>query len=64
MVGLIVFKVKDKETYNHLHTVLTGWCFFRNEGNNYYIKAPENKTIKNLIEMGLITGLNQMKIEL
>jgi hypothetical protein len=64
MVGLTVYKVKDKETYNHLHTVLTGWCFFRNEGNNYYIKAPENKTIKNLIEMGLITGLNQMKIEL
>ena len=50
MVGLIVYKVKDKETYIHLNTVLTGWCFFRNEGNDYYIKAPENKTIKNLIE--------------
>ena len=54
MVGLIVYKVKDKETYNHLHTVLSGWAFFRNEGNDYYIKAPENKTIKSLIEMGLI----------
>jgi len=54
MVGLKVYKVKDKETYNHLNTVLTGWCFFRNEGDDYYIKAPENKTIKGLIEMGLI----------
>lgn len=57
MVGLKVYKVKDKETYNHLNTVLTGWCFFRFEGNDYYIKAPENKTIKDLIEMGLITEL-------
>jgi hypothetical protein len=64
MVGLKVYKVKDKETYIHLNTVLTGWVFFRHEGENFYIKAPENKTIKNLIEMGLITGLNQMKIEL
>lgn len=54
MVGLKTFKVKDKETYNHLHTVLTGWVFFRNDGDDYYIKAPENKTIKSLIEMGLI----------
>jgi hypothetical protein len=59
MVGLIVYKVKDKETYIHLNTVLTGWCFFRNEGNDYYIKAPENKTIKNLIEGGLIVELSQ-----
>lgn len=54
MVGLTVYKVKDKETYNQLHTVLAGWCFFRSEGDDYYIKAPENKTIKGLIEMGLI----------
>ncbi len=54
MVGLKTFKVKDKETYNHLHTVLTGLAFFRNDGENFYIKAPENNTIKNLIEMGLI----------
>jgi hypothetical protein len=54
MVGLKVYKVKDKETYNQLHTVLAGWCFFRSEGDDYYIKAPENKTIKGLIEMGLI----------
>jgi len=55
MVGLITFKVKDKETYIHLNTVLTGWCFFRYEGDNHYIKAPKNKTIENLIEMGMIT---------
>jgi hypothetical protein len=62
MVGLTklyVFKVKDKETYNHLHTVLSGWVFFRNDGDDYYIKAPENKTIKSLIEMGLILEYQQ-----
>jgi hypothetical protein len=57
MVGLtklFVFKVKDKETYNHLNTVLSGWCFFRNDGDNYYIKAPKNKTIESLVEMGMM----------
>jgi hypothetical protein len=55
VVGLKVFKVKDKETYNHLNTVLTGWCFFRNEGEDYYLKAPLNKTIESLIGMGMIS---------
>ena len=55
VVGLKVFKVKDKETYNHLSTVLTGWCFFRNEGEDYYLKAPLNKTIESLIGMGMIS---------
>ena len=55
VVGLKVYKVKDKETYNHLNTVLSGWCFFRNEGENYFIKAPLNKTIESLIEMGMIS---------
>jgi len=55
MVGLKVYKVKDKETYNHLNTVLSGWCFFRHENENYFIKAPLNKTIESLIEMGMIS---------
>jgi hypothetical protein len=59
MVGLIVYKVKDKETYNHLNTVLSGWCFFKNDGENYFIKAPLNKTIEGLIEGGLIVELPQ-----
>lgn len=54
-MGLKVYKVKDKETYNHLSTVLSGWCFFRNEGEDYYLKAPLNKTIESLIEMGMIS---------
>ena len=54
MVGLKVYKVKDKETYNHLNTVLSGWCFFRHDGEEYYIKAPLNKTIESLIEMGMV----------
>jgi hypothetical protein len=59
MVGLKVYKVKDKETYNHLNTVLSGWCFFKNDGENYFIKAPLNKTIEGLIEGGLIVELPQ-----
>lgn len=54
MVGLKVYKVKDKETYNHLNTILSGWCFFRHEGENYFIKAPLNKTIESLVEMGMM----------
>ena len=64
LTNLYIFKVKDKETYNHLHTELSGWCFFRNEGDNYFIKAPFNKTIKGLVEMGLIIEEYQEKIEL
>jgi len=59
MVGLKVYKVKDKETYNHLNTVLSGWCFFRNDGENYYIKAPKNNSIDQLIEMGMIKELSE-----
>jgi hypothetical protein len=58
MVGLKVYKVKDKETYIHLNTVLTGWVFFRHEGENFYIKPPLNNSIEQLIEMGLITILS------
>ena len=63
-MGLKIYKVKDKETYSQLNKVLTGWCFFRNEGENFYIKAPLNKTIKGLIELGLITEEHQGKTEL
>ena len=55
VVGLKAYKVKNKETYNHLSTVLSGWCFFRHEGENYYLNAPLNKTIESLIEMGMIS---------
>lgn len=62
-MGLKIYKVKDKETYNQLNTVLTGWCFFRHENGEYFIKAPLNGTIKNLIKTSSITELNQMKLE-
>jgi hypothetical protein len=60
VVGLKTYKVKDKDTYNHLHTVLSGWCFFRHDENDYYIKAPINKTIESLIEMGLISEIIEL----
>lgn len=59
MVGLKVYKVKNKETYNRLHIDLSGSCFFRNEGENYYIKAPLNETIKTLIKISLIIEEHQ-----
>ena len=61
MVGLKVYQVKDKETYNHLHNILSGWVFFRQDSNEYFIKAPNNKVIKSLIETGAIIELSQMK---
>jgi hypothetical protein len=58
-----VYKVKNKETYNQLNSLLVGWCFFRHEDGEYFIKAPLNKTIKNLIEMGSIFELSQKTTE-
>jgi hypothetical protein len=63
VVGLNVYKVKDKETYNQLNSLLVGWCFFRHEDGEYFIKAPFNKTIKNLIEVGSIFELSQKTTE-
>jgi hypothetical protein len=59
VVGLKVYKVKDKETYQQLNGILSGWCFFRNEGESYYVKAPLNKTIENLIELGMIREVTE-----
>jgi hypothetical protein len=63
VVGLKVYKVKDKENYEKLRTQLSGLCFFRNEGDEFYIKAPLNDFIKNLIHIGIIVEHNQMTIE-
>ena len=63
VVGLKVYIVKDKENYEKLRSSLSGWCFFRNEGENYFIKAPLNNSIKTLIEMGVITEQHQTKTE-
>lgn len=59
VVGLKIYKVKDKETYNHLHTVISGWCFFKHDGDEFFIKAPLNNTIKGLLEMGMIAETNE-----
>lgn len=63
MVGLIVYKVKDKETYQNISKTLSGWCFFREDKGEFFIKAPQNKVIKNLIESGLIEELHQQMTE-
>lgn len=57
MVGLkqlVTYKFKDKETYETLKPVLNGWCFFRNENDTYLVKAPNNKTIKQFVELGYL----------
>ncbi len=59
MVGLKVYKIKDKETYERLHSMLSGWCFFRQENDVYFVKAPLNNTIKGLIEMEMISEINE-----
>lgn len=62
-MGLKVYKVKDKETYQNLNKTLNGWCFFREDNNEYFIKAPEKKIIGDLIESGLIEELHQQTTE-
>lgn len=62
-MGLKVYKVKDKETYQNLNKTLSGWCFFREDNNEYFIKAPEKKIIVDLIESGLIEELHQQMTE-
>lgn len=62
-MGLKVYIVKDKENYEKLRSSLSGWCFFRDEDKKYFIKAPLNNVIKNLIEIGIITEQDQMMIE-
>ena len=64
MVGLKTYKITILHQLMRLHIDLSGLCFFRNEGKNFYIKAPLNKTIKGLIELGLITEEHQGKTEL
>jgi hypothetical protein len=63
VVGLKVYIVKDKENYEKLRSSLSGLCFFRNEDEKYFIKAPLNNVIKNLIEIGIISEQDQMMIE-
>jgi len=60
---LMVFKFKDKETYGVYKTKLSGWCFFRNENDVYYLKAPKNKIIKQLLDDKLIIEHNQKMTE-
>ena len=57
MVGLKVYKFKDKESYENLKPMLNGWCFFRTENDIHYVKAPTNKTITDLVGMGILIEL-------
>lgn len=66
MVGLnelFVFEFKDRETFVTLKNKLSGWCFFRNENDVYYMKAPKNKIIKQLLDDKLIIEHNQKMTE-
>jgi hypothetical protein len=54
MVGLKIYKFKDKESYENLKPMLNGWCFFRTENDIHYVKAPTNKTITDLVGMSIL----------
>jgi hypothetical protein len=54
MVELKVYKFKDKDSYETLKPTLSGWCFFRIDGESYLIKAPNNKFIKDLVGNGIL----------
>lgn len=55
MVGLEKYKIKDKASYEKIKPLLEGWCFFRHQNDEYYVKAPKNnQLIKDLIENNII----------
>jgi hypothetical protein len=50
-----VYKIKDKETYNQLHSMLSGFAFFRHTETEYYIKSPKTPVLDELLKLGLIS---------
>jgi|688.fasta_scaffold760707_2 hypothetical protein len=54
VVGLSVYKIKNKETYEKLKGMFYGYAFFRKTENDYFIKTPKNPTIEEYLKLGLI----------
>ena len=54
MVGLKVYKVKDKESYEKLRLILSGLSFFRQTETEFFIKTPLNDVIKMFLDEKLL----------
>lgn len=54
MVGLKTYKVKDKETYEKLRTILSGLAFFRQTETEFFIKTPFNDIVKMFLDEKLM----------
>lgn len=57
-----VYKIKDKEIYNQLHSILSGFAFFRHTETEYYIKSPKTPVLDEFLKLGLIY-LDEKKIK-
>lgn len=57
VVGLKVYKVKNKEVYENLRKMFLGIAFFRSEKNEFFIKTTKNPTIDEFLKLGLITEI-------
>ena len=54
MVGLKIYKVKDKESYEKLRSILSGLSFFRQTETEFFIKTPLNDVIKMFLDEKLL----------
>lgn len=45
-MGLKIYKIKDKETYEKLRSTLSGLAFFRHTETEFFIKTPFNDIVK------------------
>ena len=54
MVGLKVYKVKDKESYEKLRLMLSGFSFFRHTETEFFIKTPFNDIVKTFLNEKLM----------
>jgi hypothetical protein len=50
MVGLKVYKVKDKESYEKLRSILSGLAFFRHTETEFFVKTPFNDIVKMFLD--------------
>lgn len=53
-MGLKVYKVKDKESYEKLRLILSGFSFFRHTETEFFIKTPFNDVVKMFLDEKLM----------
>jgi len=58
MVGLKTYQIKDKEVYETLRNMLSGYAFFRKDDDKFYMKCPINNVVNQFLELNLIINVN------